>query len=221
MSGKYKVRFHLGKGKHYQQFQITKPDGNKIYYDPSLVQLWMKNGTLVNHPKVAQKIHDGANKTVCSWIECEHIQVYGESTKALWLKSSDAIEARYNPRKKPNWMVNGEIADKKVYRLLFTEGRRVFVEYKPTEPRHYINSWEKLSVEMHGMCDGCGEIPIDTIVENAESVGDYEWEGQTFCPPCLADEMDSYGEHLKRMKDEKPHSTSIREINNLLDIRWC
>ncbi len=122
MGAKYKVRFHLGKGKHYQQFQITKPDGEKIYYDPSLVQLRLMNGKLVNHPKVAQHIHDGANKTVCSWIECDSVYPLQES-----LSTAGATEARYNPRWKPNWMVNGEIADSNIYDLLYTVGKRVFI----------------------------------------------------------------------------------------------
>ena len=120
---KYKVRFHLGKGKHYGKFQVTTPKGRKRYHNPLEVQLRIINGTLVNNPKVSEKIHNGEiNKTVCSWIECEDVYVLKES-----LPTAGATEARYNPRWKPNWIVNGEIADSTHYSLLYTAGKRVFI----------------------------------------------------------------------------------------------
>jgi hypothetical protein len=126
---KYKVRFHLGRGEHYQHFQVTHPTGKKTYFDPSCNQIKMEGATLVNHQSTAQKIHDGANKTVCSWIECDNLTMYGLNDKHHrgWFSTTGASEARYNPRWKPNWIVNGKIADSKTYDLIYTTGRRVFI----------------------------------------------------------------------------------------------
>jgi hypothetical protein len=130
MNGKYKVRFHLAKGENYQKFQITHPTGEKLYFDPLLNQITMYFGKLVNHQATAKKIHEGANKTVCSWIECDGIVIecLKSETHSGWSSKNGGDEAKYNPRINPNWMVNGKIADSKHYNLLYTNGKRVFVQ---------------------------------------------------------------------------------------------
>ena len=71
----YKVRFHLGRGKHFMQWQIKSDENVVSYVDPLDNQLAMLGCRLSLQPSAAQKIHDGANKTVCAWIECESVQV--------------------------------------------------------------------------------------------------------------------------------------------------
>ena len=130
---KFKVRFHLGKGEHYRHFQVTKPDGTREFYDPQFYILRMKNARLHNNCKVAQQIYGGRNKTVCSWIECEEVKVesplsslFGDHPKQD--PDQPKSELKYNPRKNPHWLENGENVDFKKYSRLYTDENRVFVE---------------------------------------------------------------------------------------------
>ena len=57
------VRFHLAKGEHYRHWQVKR--GAEVhYYDPAQYNLILWGCRLRNHAKTAQKIHDGANKSV-------------------------------------------------------------------------------------------------------------------------------------------------------------
>lgn len=124
MKDKFKVRFHLAKGVNYKHFQITNPKGEKYYFDPSEVQLRITNGKLVNHYSTAKKIFEGANKTVCSWIECESVYLIADGLDT----PLQGIEAHYNPRHEPNWVVDGENADSRSYDSLYTIGNKVFIQ---------------------------------------------------------------------------------------------
>ena len=131
MSGKFKVRFHLGKGEHFRHFQITYPDGNRKFYNPEDTFIVMENARLHNNCKIAEQIHNGRNKTVCSWIACDSIKVEGIMG---YLFSTDErpigighSELQYNPRLNPHWLENGENVDFKKYKRLFTEEDRIFV----------------------------------------------------------------------------------------------
>lgn len=134
---KYKVRFHLGKGKYHRHFQVTDPHGVREFHDPKLYIIRMKNARLYNNCKVAEMIYAGRNKTVCSWIECEEVEIetrlatlFGDhpiSPQAL-LANPDRVELKYNPRKNPHWLENGKNVDFKCYSRLFTNEDRVFVE---------------------------------------------------------------------------------------------
>ena len=129
---KYKVRFHLGKGEYFRHFQVTFPDGRRKYFDPETTFIYMDNARLYNNCKVAERIHGGRNKTVCSWIECDKLQtqshlgsLFGEDP----IPNADGkIELKYNPRKIPHWLENGENVDFKKYSRLLTIDNRVFVE---------------------------------------------------------------------------------------------
>ena len=131
MSGKYKVRFHLGKGKNFRHFQVTTPDGTRSFYNPEDYFLVMKNARLHNNCKVAERIHSGSNKTVCSWIICDDVERESVLTHLFnpekVPKGTDHIELKYNPRENPHWLENGENVDFKSYSCLFTEDHRVFV----------------------------------------------------------------------------------------------
>ena len=56
MSTKIKVRFNLGRGKNYMKWKVQYPSGNVEYFNPSDVQLILKNCQLKNNRKTAEKI---------------------------------------------------------------------------------------------------------------------------------------------------------------------
>lgn len=104
----FKVRFNLGKGKNYMKWKIQHPDGSVEYHSPSEIQLLMHDCILKNHKKTAQKIYDGANKTVCAWVLCKSLAI-----KRDGFIQEDAVgdRVKYNPRVTPHWMLNGENVD--------------------------------------------------------------------------------------------------------------
>jgi len=106
MSKSIKVRFNLGRGKNYLKWKVTHPDGDVIYYSPDEVQLVMTECTFKNHKSTAQKIFDGAHKTVCAWILCKDIKIY--TGKPI---TDESRRVRYNPRVQPNWIFDGQIMD--------------------------------------------------------------------------------------------------------------
>ena len=136
MSGKYKVRFHLGRGENYRHWQIIKPDGEREFVKPSDdTQIRMWNCRLVNRGKTAKKIYDGnCNKTVCSWIECEKLEVNGilgtlfSSEKDAWLEATKGIQLEYNPRKNPFWVdtATNSNVDDEGFKEIFTYEDKVF-----------------------------------------------------------------------------------------------
>lgn len=116
-----KVRFHLGGGEHHRKFQVIDDEGVKTYYDPEQVQLRMLNCKLHNRPRIARQIFEGErNKTVCSWIRCEKVEIL----PASGVQGKTLIE--YNPRKKPFWVESGENVDFKEYPCLISKSRQVF-----------------------------------------------------------------------------------------------
>jgi hypothetical protein len=120
---KFQVRFNLGKGKNYQKWKVSYPDGEVKYLEPTNVVLYMENCKLVNHKGTAQKIYDGSNKTVCAWIEADNVVVDYDSLEDN-IPSGDGVS--YNPRVTPNWVMNGENVDKQVVGNLITKDRAVY-----------------------------------------------------------------------------------------------
>jgi ribonuclease HIII len=110
----YKVRFNLGRGANYLKWKVTSPNGKVNYYEPNDVCLHMENCKLVNQQGTAQKIFDGANKTVCAWIECEALTIFEP------LVITKGTKISYNPRVQPNWVCDGEIVDKGRYDVLYS-----------------------------------------------------------------------------------------------------
>jgi len=122
---KFKVRFNLGRGKNYLKWKVTSPSGSVKYYDPNNVSFLMENCKLVNQQGTAKKIHDGANKTVCAWIECETFYAcrpYNELP-------TNATKISYNPRVQPNWVCDGEIVDKGRYDRLYSFENGVYMHH--------------------------------------------------------------------------------------------
>lgn len=94
----YRIRFHLARGEHYQHWQISKYP-NAIYLNPFTSNLVLKDCTLKNNRKISERIFNGENKTVCSWITCETVDFVLNSNfdKKVYKRIF------YNPRKAPYW----------------------------------------------------------------------------------------------------------------------
>ena len=130
MTGKYKVRFHLGKGPNYRHWQVISPKGDRTFYDPDETFIFMENAKLHNNCKTARQIHAGRNKTVCARITCDNLEARG-ILNYLFSESpspTGKTQIHYNPRKNPHWIENGENVDFKRYKRLFTHEDRVLVE---------------------------------------------------------------------------------------------
>ena len=110
-----KVRFNLGRGANYMKWKVQYPNGVVEYHNPSEVQLILKDCQLRNHKGVAKKIFDGANKTVCAWVLCKDIEIINLATTNYlkpFLKFDLMFDRiKYNPRVKPNWLLNDNIVD--------------------------------------------------------------------------------------------------------------
>ena len=122
MKRPYKVRFNLGAGKNYMKWKVEGPEG-VAYYSPNEIQIVMSNCQLKNQRKTAQKILEGAHKTVCAWIKCEHLLI----TENKAFNEESVIQLKYNPRVLPNWFINeGENADNMIVTTVFSSGRKLF-----------------------------------------------------------------------------------------------
>lgn len=122
MKRPYKVRFNLGAGKNYMKWKIEGPDGT-AYYSPNEVQIIMMNCQLKNQKSTAQKIHDGAHKTVCAWIKCGSLVV----TQDQPFNETNATQLKYNPRVRPNWYTDtNENADNMTATMVFSSDRKLY-----------------------------------------------------------------------------------------------
>lgn len=122
MKRPYKVRFNLGAGKNYMKWKVEGPEG-VAYYAPDEVQIIMINCQLKNQRKTAEKILDGAHKTVCAWIKCGGLTVMKEKV----FREGSGLQLKYNPRVLPHWFTNeGENADNMTATTVFSSGRKLF-----------------------------------------------------------------------------------------------
>ena len=120
MKNKIKVRFNLGRGKNYLKWKIEYPNSEPQYLDPNEVKLVMEGCLLKNYKKVSQRIFDGSNKTVCSWVICDNVIVKIPEPH-LGGKS-----VSYNPRIKPHWVYDGVDADNFTFETLVSDGRELY-----------------------------------------------------------------------------------------------
>jgi len=126
----YKVRFHLGRGKNFMKWQVkylgTEYGGDDVvnYVDPEHKSIAMFGCRLRVQPSKAQEIHDGANKSVCAWIACEHTQVVD---KPMPMTIFDT-RISFNPKRSVHWMTEeGEIKDGEFIPLIVTNERELFI----------------------------------------------------------------------------------------------
>ena len=120
-----KVRFSLQRGDNYMKWRIIYPDGSVRYYNPSEVQLVMRGCTLKNNKKAATKILNGeTTKVVCAWIMCKSVEIcYSDFIDATPYKVS------YNPRKEPNWVIEGKDADNTFREIIYSVGKELITPH--------------------------------------------------------------------------------------------
>jgi len=126
----YKIRFHLARGENFMKWQIKSDTGTQ-YISPDDVQLAMFNAKLRVQLGTSTKIHDGACKTVCAWIECEDLS-FGDP----WEQKGNFgdYRIRFNPRNNPNWTdEDNNIINEETFPLIITDDRTLIVVGSATE----------------------------------------------------------------------------------------
>lgn len=119
---RYKIRFNLGAGENYMKWQIEDRHNKTVeYHEPLDCSLQMQGTKLVNQQATANKIFNGANKSVCAWIEADGCVI--TTTPTI---TEIYVAITYNPKVTPHWMSEGEIVDKGKYKRLVTVGRGIY-----------------------------------------------------------------------------------------------
>jgi hypothetical protein len=114
---KIRVRFHLAAGKHYKHWQIRYPNGDIQYVNPSEQNMLLHGCQLKNRKGTAKRIHEGGEKVVCAWVECDWIQNVFMSDRGTPIS--------YNPRVTPNWMYQNQNADNLRFEKIQTIGDKL------------------------------------------------------------------------------------------------
>lgn len=123
-----KVRFNLSAGKNFMKWKIEYPDKKAEYLDPNTFQLSLSGCTLKNQRKTAQKINDGAHKTVCAWVLCNEININSVINTELVVNET---QLKYNPRKLPYWFIDEDInVDNLNVSKIVSLGNKLFVNSK-------------------------------------------------------------------------------------------
>lgn len=123
MRKQFRVRFNLGRGKHYLKWKVSLGD-EVNYYDPSEVQILMYNCSLNNNKDKARQIYEGANKDVCAWVICSEIRI--NKATDIKLKEGDQ-QLMYNPRRYPHWFNDkGDNLDNKIFDVIVSSDRKLF-----------------------------------------------------------------------------------------------
>lgn len=133
----FRVRFHLGAGVNFMEWQVRDlQTGQVSFYDPNTIRIRMDGCKLRNNKKTAQKIHDGQNKTVCAWVDCEWVSCFpmadyvtsqNSNPDAIRYIQDDTKRVSFNPRVNPSWIdQDGVVVDGKEYPSLVTAGRKIF-----------------------------------------------------------------------------------------------
>ena len=73
--------------------------------------------------KTAEKIHAGADKTVCAWILCDSIFL-GQNVKL----PAGGTQVKYNPRVQPNWLAGEAVVDNESFDSIWSDGRKLFAK---------------------------------------------------------------------------------------------
>ena len=124
MTKKFKVRFNLGRGENYMKWKVTNPKGEVEYYDPKKVQLFMWRCQLKNSRKTAERIFNGEDKSVCSWVTCQEFAV--KPYPSTWRADDYREEIKYNPRVNPFWTKDGVDVDNQELRFMFSYNKQLF-----------------------------------------------------------------------------------------------
>lgn len=127
----YKVRFHLGAGENYMKWRIEDTRTGEVrFYSPDSTVINMKKIKFRNNRKTAEKIHSGANKTVCAWVEAESVHITSIDGQPL----AAAERVFYNPKIAPYWYMldhfeEHELMDNSTCAFGTTRGKEVFLSY--------------------------------------------------------------------------------------------
>ena len=139
----------MQRGVNYRKYQIKTPDNDRVkYYSPDDVQLVMVNAKLVNHKGTARRIYEGANKTVCAWVECDDLKVIPKGEVNI----NQMQKITYNPRTSPYWMMNEMTVDGRSFNVLYTYGNRIYC------PMDNI-----MGAEQNENCSECGDVSIEIV----------------------------------------------------------
>lgn len=124
----YKLRFHLANGPHFMHWQLTSPSGEVTYHDPKTFRCLLVGTKLKNRRATAEKIHAGANKTVCAWVEAVHVFLQDEFPE---VKIERMSQVRYNPRVKPHWhhpdLENADL-DGHPFTIVYIQETKIYVK---------------------------------------------------------------------------------------------
>ena len=127
---RFRVRFHLGQGANYQKWQITDQSSTtyREYYSPDNVEIVMYKARLGNQPSAARKIFDGANKTVCAWVDCDMVDIkHLKSPNAEPVNVDGMTQYKYNPRKNPHWFTDDNFnVDGEEFTKMTTKNRSIY-----------------------------------------------------------------------------------------------
>ena len=121
----YRIRFHLGQGENFMKWQIkglNEVNKEVRYLNPNDFSIAMFSPKLCVQPAAANKIYEGACKTVCAWIECDSYHV--QSGK--FPTSQSDWRVRFNPKESPHWTDGQNILDGETYDLIITNGRELY-----------------------------------------------------------------------------------------------
>ena len=120
-----KIRYNLGRGSNYRKWKISYNDskGKRVHiYLYEDVTLTLVRPRLLNNRTRAEAIFNGANKSVCAWIECEDILIGGQKTK------DNLASLEYNPKKTPYWVAGGNTnVDGKVFNKILVKDKKLFI----------------------------------------------------------------------------------------------
>lgn len=120
---KYKLKFHLGKGKNYQKWQL-RSENTVDYYDPNLVNLVLFDCYLSNQINAAKKIHAGGNRQPIAYIWFNNFEI---SQNLEHLNLDQPIY--YNPKIVPYWRSHqGNNIDKTYYQHIITVNRTPYIQ---------------------------------------------------------------------------------------------
>ena len=121
------MRFHLGAGENFGKWQLTfEGDNKKLYIDPEQKSIILKDCKLVNQKGTAKKIHEGAHKTVCAWIEGTLVDISLSSIYDTTRKERLDV-ASFNPKNNVNWTnKNGDNIDGLFIERIQTLERKVY-----------------------------------------------------------------------------------------------
>ena len=100
MEGMYKVRFHLGAGPNFLQWQVRGPDGVR-YYDPASHSLVLLGCVLKNRRGVAERVKRTQRRDVCGHVACESVEV----VEGVIAPAGRVVH--FDPKVAPYWTVEG------------------------------------------------------------------------------------------------------------------